>query len=72
MLADNFNSLRGVGLDFLVIDEFSDCDPRCWYEVLRPTLSDKSKEGSALFLGTPRGYGNWSYDLFTQQERNSN
>ena len=70
--ADNFNSLRGVGLDFLVVDEFSDCDPRSWYEVLRPTLSDKSKEGSALFLGTPRGYGNWSYDLFTQQERNSN
>lgn len=70
--SENFNALRGVGLDFICVDEFSDVDERAWYEVLRPTLSDKSKEGSALFLGTPRGYGNWSYNLFTKQETDEN
>ena len=64
--ADNENSLRGVGLDFLVMDEFADVKEHAWYEVLRPTLSDKN--GSALFCGTPRGYGNWSYNLFTKQD----
>jgi len=70
--SDNFNSLRGVGLDFICMDEFSDVDERAWYEVLRPTLSDKSREGSALFLGTPRGFGNWSYNLFTRQDSDKN
>ena len=64
--ADNENSLRGVGLDFLVMDEFADVKEHAWYEVLRPTLSDKN--GSALFCGTPRGYGNWSYNLFTKED----
>lgn len=50
---DNFDSLRGVGLHFLVMDEFSDCHPDAWDRVLRPTLSDTA--GHALFLGTPRG-----------------
>ena len=31
--SDNFNSLRGVGLDFICMDEFSDVDERAWYEV---------------------------------------
>ncbi len=66
--ADNENSLRGVGLDFLVMDEFADVKEHAWYEVLRPTLSDKN--GSALFCGTPRGYGNWSYNLFTKEQEN--
>ena len=70
--SDNFNSLRGVGLDFICIDEFSDVDERAWFEVLRPTLSDKSREGSALFLGTPRGFGNWSYNLYKRQDNDKN
>ena len=59
--ADNYDSLRGVGLNFLVIDEAADIDSEAWYEVLRPTLSDTG--GSALFLGTPKGY-NWFKDLY--------
>jgi len=59
--ADNYDSLRGVGLNFLVVDEFADIDSAAWYEVLRPTLSDTG--GSALFLGTPKGY-NWAKDLY--------
>jgi hypothetical protein len=60
--ADNYDSLRGVGLDFLVMDEFADIDPEAFYETLRPTLADKM--GKALFIGTPKGIGNWSHDLF--------
>jgi len=60
--ADNPDSLRGIGLDYLIMDEFADIDPIAWYEVLRPTLSDK--EGSAMFIGTPKGIANWSYDIF--------
>ena len=66
--ADNENSLRGVGLDFLVMDEFADIKEHTWYEVLRPTLSDKN--GAAFFCGTPRGYGNWSYNLFSKEAEN--
>lgn len=67
--ADNENSLRGVGLDFLCMDEFADIKEHAWHEVLRPTLSDRN--GHALFTGTPRGYGNWSYNLFLNHETNN-
>lgn len=60
--ADNADSLRGVGLDFMVMDEFADIDHEAWTEVLRPTLADK--QGKALFIGTPKGIGNWAHDLF--------
>ena len=60
--ADNYDSLRGVGLDFIVLDEFADISPDAWYEVLRPTLSDK--QGRALFIGTPKGIGNWAYEIY--------
>jgi len=63
--ADNYDSLRGVGLDFLVLDEFADIDPEAWYETLRPTLADKL--GSALFIGTPKGM-NWAHDLYTMAD----
>ena len=67
--ADNEQSLRGVGLNFLVMDEFADIHKEAWYEVLRPTLSDTG--GHALFCGSPRGFGNWSYELFKQGETNN-
>ena len=62
--ADNEDSLRGVGLNFVVLDEFADISHKAWQEVLRPTLSDTG--GSALFCGTPKGIGNWAYDLYQQ------
>ena len=63
--ADNPDSLRGVGLDFLVLDEFQDMTPTTW-EVLRPTLSDK--RGHALLTGTPRGVGSWSHEMYTMAQ----
>jgi phage terminase large subunit len=65
--ADNYDSLRGVGLDFLVMDEFAMIDPKAWTEVLRPTLSDTG--GHALFISTPMGQSNWAYELYQNKQK---
>jgi hypothetical protein len=59
--ADNPDSLRGVGVHFLVMDEVQDINPEAWKKVLRPTLA--STGGHALFIGTPKSY-NFLYDLY--------
>jgi hypothetical protein len=59
--ADNFDSMRGVSLDFCVLDEASFMKKEVWTEVLRPTLSDR--QGKALFISTPTGF-NWFYDMW--------
>jgi hypothetical protein len=58
--ADNYDSLRGDGLDFVVLDEYASMAPEAWSEVLRPALSDRL--GRALFIGTPKGLNHF-YDL---------
>ena len=60
--ADNPDSLRGVGLDGIVMDEFAMIDEKAWTEVLRATLSDR--QGTAMFISTPQGQANWAYDLY--------
>ena len=64
--ADRPDRLRGLGLDFLCIDECADIDKTAWTEVLRPTLSDTG--GSALFTGTPKGLGNWLHDIYVNEK----
>lgn len=59
--ADKPDSLRGVSLDFLVLDEFQDISPDTWKTVLRPTLADR--KGHALFIGTPKSY-NLLYEVY--------
>ena len=59
---DAYDSLRGVGLDFLILDEFADIDEKAWTEVLRASISDT--EGDVLMCGSPKGYGNWSYRMY--------
>jgi hypothetical protein len=61
---DSPDSLRGVGLDFVIFDEFQDSPKQAWTEVIRPTLSDRN--GFALFCGTPKGVGSWSHELYTR------
>jgi hypothetical protein len=51
--ADNYDRLRGIYLDGVVLDEFADMDPRAWSEVIRPALADRA--GWAAFIGTPKG-----------------
>jgi len=61
---DNPDSLRGLGLDFVIFDEFQDSPKEAFTEVIRPALSDK--KGRAMFTGTPKGVGSWSHELFTR------
>ena len=67
--ADNFDALRGAKYNFIVMDEVADIKEDCWYQVLRPTLSDT--QGDALFIGTPKGRGSWFYDLYQQYKDNA-
>lgn len=60
--ADNGDSLRGVGIDFLVMDEAQDMNEETWFAVLLPALADRG--GRAVFCGTPKGF-NWFYDLYS-------
>ena len=51
--SDNYDRLRGLYLDGVVLDEPADMDPRAWPEVIRPALADR--QGWATFIGTPKG-----------------
>ena len=51
--ADNPDSLRGEGLDFVVMDECAFMQKEAWTEAIRPALSDRL--GKALFISTPKG-----------------
>jgi hypothetical protein len=66
--ADNYDSLRGDGLDFLILDEYASIAKAAWPEVLRPALADK--QGRALFIGTPRGYNHF-YEMYQSAQRQS-
>lgn len=51
--ADNPDSLRGIYLDGAILDEYAQCHPEIWGQVIRPALSDR--KGWAIFIGTPKG-----------------
>jgi phage terminase large subunit len=51
--ADNPDSLRGLYLDGVVLDEYGDMRPNVWGEIIRPLLTDR--KGWAVFIGTPKG-----------------
>jgi hypothetical protein len=59
--AEKPDNLRGRSLDFVVLDEFADMRKEAWFEVIRPSLSDR--QGGALFIGTPKGRNHF-YDLY--------
>lgn len=58
--ADNPSSLRGPGLDGVVMDEAAFMKPEVWHEAVRPSLADKN--GWAILITTPNGQ-NWFHDL---------
>lgn len=51
--ADNFDAMRGVYFDGVVLDEYAQMAPSAWTAVVRPALADR--EGWAIFIGTPQG-----------------
>lgn len=58
--ADNYDRMRGLYFDDVVIDEPADMDPQAWPLVIRPTLSDY--RGRGTFIGTPKGR-DWFYKI---------
>ncbi|SCW95625.1 phage terminase large subunit [Ancylobacter rudongensis] len=64
--ADKPDTLRGVGLNFLVMDEAQDVKQETWELVLRPTLA--STGGRALFIATPKNF-NWLHAIYVLGQR---
>lgn len=65
--SENPGAIRGIYLDGVVLDEFAECDPTVWTQVIRPALSDRM--GWAIILGTPRGTNHF-YELYKAAENN--
>jgi hypothetical protein len=65
--ADNPDSLRGVGIDGLILDEFAFTDPYAW-DVLQPLLADR--KGWVIFISTPNGYNHF-YHLSNQEQKDA-
>ena len=63
--ADRPETMRGVSLRFLVLDEYADMKPEVFEQILRPALADQ--KGDALFIGTPMGRNHF-YDLYKYGE----
>lgn len=59
--ADNYDSLRGVSLSGLIMDEFADIKQEAWQFALRPACADRL--APVLFIGTPKGW-NWAKDMY--------
>lgn len=69
--ADDPDSLRGLYLDGADLDEFAQCDPIIWGQIIRPALADRGGIARdlgitkdylgrplipwAIFIGTPKG-----------------
>ena len=64
--ADNPDSLRGEGLDYVVMDECAFMQKEAWTEAIRPALSDR--QGKALFISTPKGR-NWFWEAYQRGVR---
>ena len=60
---DNPDSLRGIYLDGVMMDEYAQMSPRLWAEIIRPAISDR--KGWAIFIGTPKGHNNF-FDLYQE------
>lgn len=58
--SENPGSIRGIHLDGVVIDEFAECDPIIWTQVINPAL--RQKRGWVIFIGTPKGMNHF-YDI---------
>lgn len=63
--SDKPESMRGISLWFLVMDEYAFMKPDIWEVILRPALADQ--QGDAVFIGTPAGRNHF-YEMFTQAE----
>ena len=63
--SDRPDTLRGVGLAYVVLDEYASMKQEVWEMILRPTLADV--KGGAMFIGTPAGKNHF-YKLFLEAQ----
>lgn len=64
--SDRPDTLRGVGLAYVVLDEYASMKPNVWEQIIRPTLADV--RGGAMFIGTPAGKNHF-YDVYQDAMR---
>ena len=67
--ANNEDSIRGVSLNRVVLDEYAFMKENVWGEIIQPMLSQT--KGEALFVGTPTGVQNHFYDLWVKGQSQS-
>jgi len=65
--ADNPDALRGISLDGVVFDEYSQQPSNIFTEIIRPALADR--KGYAIWIGTPKGMNDF-YDLYNGKRDN--
>jgi len=61
--SDNYDSLRGSGIDFIGWDEVADVKPEA-FDTIEPALAD-SPNHRMIYVGTPKGL-NWFHDFALQ------
>lgn len=59
--AERYDNIRGMTLDYAIIDEAAFIKDDAWSEAIKPTLLVRGKK--VLFISTPKGK-NWFYELF--------
>ena len=64
--SDRPDTLRGVGLAYVVMDEYASMKQEVWEMILRPTLA--AIKGGALFIGTPAGKNHF-YQLWLDAQK---
>jgi len=67
--SDRPDTLRGVGLAYVVMDEYASMKVEVWEQIIRPTLADV--KGGALFIGTPAGKNHF-YEIWQEADKERN
>lgn len=67
--ADNYDAMRGLYFDSVVLDEPADFPANAWPVVIRPSLTERN--GKATFIGTPKGKNDF-WEIYNQAKTNDN
>ena len=59
--AERYDNIRGMTMDYGIIDEAAFMKDDAWKEAIRPVFAVRGKK--VLFISTPKGK-NWFYDLY--------
>lgn len=65
--ADNYDAMRGLYFDSVVLDEPADFPANAWPTVIRPSLADR--QGKATFIGTPKGKNEF-WEIYNNAQNN--